>query len=167
MNKNNSNLSCGFSLKEQLYAQITFNCFWIFGLVGIAMQNWKWAMIYLVIVGYGILGLVQRHLTCPRCPHLHEYGSCLQIHPKITKMLIKEKKNTPLSLNEKSLFLSVFILMTIFPIYWLKNNIIALTGFVVFGSMWYLGQFLYFCKQCRIPSCPFNRTKKCLTSQST
>lgn len=158
-NNNNDHLACGFSLNEQIYAQIAFHGWWISGFLGIVMQNWAWAMLYFLIVTYGILGIVQRHLTCPRCPHLYEYGSCLQLHPKITKLLIKEKKNTPLSLKEKILFLSIFILITIFPIYWLRNNYIALAGFILFGSMWYLGQFLFFCKRCRIPSCPFNRTK--------
>jgi hypothetical protein len=48
-------------------------------------------------------------------------------------------------------------LITFFPIYWLKDNTIALTGFIVFGGMWYSGQFFYFCKRCRVTSCPFNR----------
>ncbi|MFH1288615.1 MAG: hypothetical protein ABII25_07970 [bacterium] len=162
MNKNNNYfcLATSFSIKEQIYAQITFNGFWGFGFLGIILQDWKWAIIYLFIVACGILGLVQRHLTCPRCPHLHVHGSCLQLHPKITKLLIKEQKNNPFSLNEKILFVSIFLLITIFPIYWLKNNIWFLTGFLLFGSMWYLGQFLYFCKRCRVSSCPFNKTKK-------
>ena len=158
-NKKHTHLACDFSLNEQIYAQITFHGFWISGFLGIALQNWKWAMLYLLIVVYGILGIVQRHLNCPRCPHLYEHGACLQLHPRITKLLIKEKKNIPFSLDEKILFISIFVLITIFPIYWLRNNNMALAGFILFGSMWYLGQFLYFCKRCRIPSCPFNRTK--------
>jgi hypothetical protein len=161
MNKNKkyTPLACDFSLNEQIYAQVTFHGWWISGFMGIVLQNWMWAILYLLIVVYGILGIVQRHLNFPRCPHLHEHDSCLQFHPKISKLLIKEKKNTPFSLNEKILFLLIFILITVFPIYWLRNNNIALAGFILFGSMWYLGQFLYFCKRCRIPSCPFNRVK--------
>ena len=161
MSKNNKlpYLACDFSLKEQIYAQVTFHGWWFSGFLGIVMQNWKWAVLYFFIVAFGILGVVQRHLTCPRCPHLFEYGACLQLPPKITKLLIKEKKDIPLSLNEKILFISVFALITIFPIYWLRNNTIALAGFILFGSMWYLGQFLYFCKRCRVSSCPLNRTK--------
>ena len=157
MNKKHTHLACDFSLNEQIYAQVTFHGWWISGFMGIVLQNWIWAILYLLIVGYGILGIVQRHLNCPRCPHLHEYDSCLQFPPNISKLLIKEKKNTPFSLNEKILFLLIFILITVFPVYWLRNNSIALAGFILFGSMWYAGQFLYFCKRCRIPSCPFNR----------
>jgi hypothetical protein len=157
--KKHTHLACGFSLKEQIYAQITFHGWWISGFVGIALQNWIWAILYLFIVAYGILGIIQRHLTCPRCPHLHEYDSCLQLPKRITKYVIKARKNTPFSPSEKILFISIFILITIFPIYWLKNDNIALAGFLLFGSMWCLGQFFYFCKRCRIPSCPFNRAK--------
>ena len=158
-NEKHTHLACGFSLKEQIYAQLTFHAWWISGFIGIVLQNWVWAILYMFIVAYGILGIIQRHLTCPRCPHLHEYGSCLQLHPRISKFLIKERKNNPFSLNEKILFIVVFILITVFPIYWLMSNNLALAGFVIFGSMWYLGQFLHFCKHCRITSCPFNRVK--------
>ena len=75
-NKKHTHLACDFSLNEQIYAQLTFHGFWISGFLGIALQNWKWAMLYLLIVVYGILGIVQRHLTCPRCPHIYEHGAC-------------------------------------------------------------------------------------------
>jgi hypothetical protein len=161
MNKNNkyAPLTCDFTIGEQIYAQVTFHLWWLSGFIGIFLQNPMWAIPYMFIVAYGILGVVQRHLTCPRCPHLHEYGSCLQLHPGLSKLLIKEKKNYPFSRNEKILFVSIFLLITIYPIYWLMNNNIALAGYVLFGSMWYSGQLLFFCKRCRIPSCPFNRAK--------
>ena len=158
-NEKHTHLACGFSLKEQIYAQLSFHGWWISGFLGIVFQNWLWAILYMFIVVYGILGIIQRHLNCPRCPHLHEYGSCLQLHPRISKLLIKERKNNPFSLSEKILFIVVFILITVFPIYWLINDNLALAGFIIFGSMWYLGQFLHFCKRCRISSCPFNRVK--------
>jgi len=158
-NKKHYHLACDFSIGEQIYAQVTFHGWWISGFIAIALQNWIWATLYFLIVAYGILGIIQRYLTCPRCPHLYEHGSCLQLHPNISKLVIKEKKNYPFSLNEKILFVSVFVLITIFPVYWLVSNHIALAGFILFGSMWYLGQFLYFCKRCRVFSCPFNRVK--------
>jgi hypothetical protein len=34
-----------------------------------------------------------------------------------------------------------------------------LIAFLIPVSMWYLGQFLYFCKRCRVAECPFNRVK--------
>lgn len=155
--KNRDRLACSFSLGEQIYAQTTFHAWWISGFIAIALQSWIWAAVYFVIVAYGILGIVQRHLTCPRCPHLHEYGSCLQLHPRISRSLIKAKKSHPFSLTEKTIFVVVFLLITLFPVYWLMAQKMALAGFVIFGSMWYLGQFLYFCKHCRVFSCPFNR----------
>jgi hypothetical protein len=158
--KEHNRLACGFSLTEQVYAQVTFHGFWLSGFLGITLQDWKWAVLYSAIVVYGILGIVQRHLTCPRCPHLHEHDACLQLHPRVTRLLIRKRKNVPLSLGERVLFISVFVLITVYPVYWLRNNNLALAGFAIFGSMWYLGQLLYFCKRCRIPSCPFNRAGK-------
>jgi len=34
---------------------------------------------------------------------------------------------------------------------------ILLIAFLMFAGVWYLGQFLYFCKRCRLYDCPFNR----------
>jgi hypothetical protein len=71
--------------------------------------------------------------------------------------LVKERKTTPFSAIEKSLFYLIFLLVPTFPIYWLVENPILLSAFLVTVAMWYSGQFLYFCRRCRVTECPFNR----------
>ena len=89
--------------------------------------------------------------------HLQEYGDCLQAPVILTKWLVKKQKTTPYSALEKLLFYLIFILIPAYPIYWLLSNKILLLAFLVAAGMWYLGQFLYFCKKCRLSDCPFNR----------
>jgi MFS family permease len=157
----NDNINCslaeGFSLWEKIYAQFSFIATGVIGTAGILLVDWRWVLPYLLIYVYGILGIVMRHLTCPRCPHLHVYNDCLQFPSKISRWLVKEKKTSPFSTTEKLLFYLIFILIPTYPIYWLTSNRILLIAFLLMVGMWYSGQFLYFCKRCRVYDCPFNR----------
>lgn len=155
--KSECRLADGFSIWEKMSAQFSFFSMGIIGVVGIALADWRWVFPYLFIYVYGILGIVMRHLTCPRCPHLHVYNDCLQFPTKISKWLVKKPKTTPFSAFEKFLFYVIFILIPAFPIYWLLSNPILLSAFLITASMWYLGQLLHFCKRCRVKECPFNR----------
>ena len=155
--KSECTLANGFKLWEKIYAQFSFIATGVIGITGILLVDWRWVLPYLLIYVYGILGIVMRHLTCPRCPHLHEYNDCLQFPPKISRWLVKEKKTSPFSTLEKLLFCMIFILIPIYPIYWLISNRILLIAFLLMVVMWYSGQFLYFCKRCRVYYCPFNR----------
>lgn len=156
--KGQCSLAGKFSLWEKIYAQSSFLTMGIIGTVGIILEDWVWVIPYLIIYWYGILGIVMRHLNCPRCPHLHEYGDCLQAPPALSKWLVKKRKTTPYSATEKFLFYTIFILIPTYPIFWLLSNPILLSIFLIAASMWYLGQCLYFCKRCRVKECPFNRS---------
>ncbi len=150
-------LSDGFHTWEKIYAQASFTAIFTIGTVGIALLDWRWALAYLFIYLYGIWGVVMRHVVCPRCPHLNVYNDCLQFPPRLTKRLVKERKTTPLSALEKRLFCGYFIIIPLFPIYWLLAKPVLLVAFLVAVGMWYLGQFLRFCKRCRVSQCPFNQ----------
>jgi hypothetical protein len=155
--KINCSLAEGFSLWEKIYAQFSFIVMSIIGTVGIVLADWPWVLPYIFINWYGIPGIIMRHTNCPRCPHFHEYGDCLQAPLIITKWLVKKRKTTSFSALEKFLFYMIFILIPAYPIYWLLSNRILLIAFLITAGMWYLGQFLYFCKRCRVYDCPFNR----------
>jgi hypothetical protein len=150
-------LANDFSTWEKTYALLSFTAIFTIGTVGIALLDWRWALVYVVIYLYGIFGVVMRHLVCPRCPHLHVYDDCLQFPTGITKRIVKGQKTTPFSPLEKWLFCGYFIVIPLFPIYWLLTNPILLVAFVVAVGMWYLAQFLRFCRRCRVSQCPFNR----------
>ncbi len=152
-------LAGGFTLWEKIYAQSTFIGMGVIGTVGVAMVDWPRVLPYILIYWYGIPGIVQRHLVCPRCPHLYQYGDCLQLPAAATKWFIKKRKRTPFSPLERFLFLSIFTLIPVYPIYWLLQTPTLLIPFLITGLMWYGGQFLYFCRRCRVRGCPFNRVK--------
>ena len=155
--KGQCSLTGKFSLWEKIYAQSSFIAMGVIGTIGIILEDWIWVIPYMAICWYGIPWIVMRHLICPRCPHLHEYGDCLQAPPTISKWLVKKRKTVPLSAFEKFLFYLIFILIPTYPVYWLISNPILLSSFLLTASMWYLGQYLYFCKRCRVKECPFNR----------
>lgn len=152
-------LAEGFSVWEKGWAQVSFLTMGIAGTVGIALADWPWVLPYIVICWYGIAGIVMRHLACPRCLHLHVYGDCVQAPVSLTRWLIKERKKPHMSRLEKFLFYSVFILIPIYPLYWLVSYEVLLVVFLVGAAAWYLGQFFHFCRRCRVFSCPFNRVR--------
>jgi hypothetical protein len=90
--KSKCSLAEGFSHWEKIYAQFSFITMGVIGTVGIVLADWPWILPYIVILWYGVLGIIMRCLVCPRCPHLYKYGGCLQFPPKITRWLIKEKR---------------------------------------------------------------------------
>ena len=155
--KPNCEFACGFRLREKLYAQFTFITMGILGTIGIILEDWIWVVPYVLIYWYGIPGVVMRHLNCPRCPHLHEHGDCLQAPVTLTRFLAKGRKTTPYSAFEKFLFYSIFILIPVYPVYWLWSRPMLLALFLLLAVMWYAAQFYYFCKRCRLTDCPFNR----------
>src|SRR6056300_555673 len=110
MENANCSLAQGFCLGEKIYAQFTFIAMGILGTIGIIIEDWIWITPYVAFYWYGIPGVVMRHLTCPRCPHLHEYGDCLQFPVFLARMLVKKPKTTPFSALEKSWFYLIFIL---------------------------------------------------------
>ena len=158
-------LAEGFSVWEKAWAQLSFFGMGIPGTVGIVLTDWPWVFPYIVIFWYGIPGIIMRHLNCPRCPHLHVYGDCLQAPVSLTRWLVKGRKATPFSNLEKSLFYGIFILIPTYPLFWLVSHIGLLVVFVIAAVAWYSGQLLYFCKRCRVYACPFNRVP--LTRQSS
>jgi hypothetical protein len=153
----NCRLSEGFTLWEKLHAQLTFWTMLATAYVGIARSDWPWLVPYLVLTAYGVLGIVMRHLTCPRCPHLFVYGDCLQFPPTWSKWLVKERKTTPFSAAERWTFYLIFLLIPLYPLYWLQPQSYLLAVFAASASLWYLGQWLFLCKRCRVSACPFNR----------
>lgn len=159
-NETSCKLANGFSLGEKLYAQISFFGIGIIGTIGIIQADWVWVLPYIVFYWYGIPGVVMRHLVCPRCPHIRVYGDCLQLHPKLTKLFMIGTKDTPFSPGERFLFYLIFFLIPVYPLYWLLPQTMLLVPFIIFSLAWYIGQWFYFCKKCRVKVCPFNRVKE-------
>ena len=147
----------GFSLREKIWAQVSFLVMGVSGTVGIVLNDWVWVLPYVLIYWYGIPGVVMRHLNCPRCPHLHVYGDCLQAPVPLTRWLAGTIKTTPFSGFERFLFYAIFTLIPAYPIYWLLPRTGLLVLFAIAAGAWYAGQFFHFCKRCRVYSCPFNR----------
>ncbi|MCP4020913.1 MAG: hypothetical protein GY729_03645 [Desulfobacteraceae bacterium] len=157
---NHCTLAKGFSLKEKLFTQMSFWGIFITGIAGIFLSDPIFVIPYVLICGYGFPGIIQRHIVCPRCPHLYEYGDCLQLPPKLTLMLIKKQKPPKFRRWEKIVFLFILICLPVYPLYFLFKTPLLLILFILFSALYYGGMFLHFCKACRVSDCPFNRTKQ-------
>ena len=151
-------LAHGFTLKEKIFAQTTFFGMLIVGTIGILRVDMFYVLPYIFFAWYGIPGIIQRHIVCPRCPHLLEHGDCLQFPSFITRQLIKKQKEPGFSLKEKGGFIFIMVMIPLYPLFWLSHNLLLLVLFLFFAGLWYSGQLFYFCKKCRVKHCPFNRT---------
>lgn len=150
-------LADAFSFWQKAYAQVTFFTFTIAASIGIARADWPWLIPYALVCWYGVPGIVMRHLSCPRCAHLHRYGDCLQLPARWAAWLVKAPKATPFSRTEWWAFHFIFAFLPLYPIYWLLGQPVLLAVFAASAVLWYLGQWLYFCKRCRVDACPYNR----------
>ena len=105
-NNHQCTLTEGFSIWEKLWAQLSFMGMGIIGTIAIIQYNWMWVFPYVFVYWYGIPGIIMRHTNCPRCPHLYEFGDCLQAPVFFTKWTIKnvERKFTPFTPIERFLF---------------------------------------------------------------
>lgn len=160
-NNDKCKLAEGFSFFEKLWAQSSFFGMGIIGTIAIIQYNWLFAIPYAIVIWYGVPGVIMRHTNCPRCPHFHEFGDCLQAPLFFTKWVQKYdyevKKNKPFSKIEKFLFYFIFATIPTYPIYFLVPNKALLVAFITCTAMWYSAQYFYFCKECRVKACPANR----------
>ncbi|MFX1514139.1 MAG: hypothetical protein ACFFCQ_16300 [Promethearchaeota archaeon] len=150
-----NNCKKGFTFFEKLYAQLTFFGFVLAGIAAMAIEDLLFGVMYLFFALIGIIFIVMRYLTCPRCDQLRKHSDCLQLPVFLTKRIISGYNDEPFTLVEKIIFLIVFALLIIIPQYWLIQIPILFVIFWVCCLLWYIGQFFYFCKTCNIDSCPF------------
>lgn len=143
-----------FSVREKVWAQLSFQVMAVAAIVGIARVSWPWAVPYAVLYGYVLPGIVMRHVVCPRCPHLFVYDDCLQLPTSWTKWIVKQRRTTPWSAPERWTFYATLLLFPAYPVYWLGSQPILLTVFALSALAWYLGQWLHFCRRCRNSACP-------------
>lgn len=153
--------ACGltFTVKQKLYAQISFNGGVLVGTYGLYQHNTPLAVIYLLYSYIGIL-LLMRYTVCPRCPRLLVAGDCLQLPPFLTRRIISPNRKGPLNIYEKGLFISVLYGIFIIPVYWIASNLIVLILFLLCYGGLLLSLWFYFCRDCRNKSCVQNRNGK-------
>lgn len=145
-----------FSPPERLFMVLGFYGFIIVGAVGILMASLVWGLIYAAFVVIGLFGIVLSCL-CSHCPYPYEYDTCLFLPVALVKKLRKYNPD-PLKKYEKFGFAFVMAGQVIIPQYWLVENIILL---IVFWALclptFFVALPLYYCKHCRLFSCPFNK----------
>jgi hypothetical protein len=147
-----------FSIKEKLFAQLTYNAGVIVAAYGLFLNHPSLAFSYLLYAYLGIL-LVVRYTICPRCPHLNLAVDCLQLPAFIMKRIISPKRKGPLSLPEKILLPIVLYGTFIFPLYWISSNRYILVLFILLFGGHLLGLQLHFCRNCENVNCIQNQKR--------
>jgi hypothetical protein len=159
MNSGKSNPLEPFSIKEKISAQFTFNAGALTGAYGLYLESPTLGVAYFLYAYIGILSLM-RYTVCPRCPHLQVANDCVQLPSSMVKRIISSKREGPLNLPEKALFVVVLYGILILPIYWLASNLMILALFLLFYGGSILGLHLHFCRNCRNKVCIQNRNRQ-------
>lgn len=158
MNKKYPNCISAFTIKEKLFAQLTYNAGVIVAAYGLFLNHPSWAVAYLLYAYIGIL-LVVRYTICPRCPHLNIANDCLQLPASIMKRIISSKRKGPLSYPEKILLPIVLYGTFILPLYWISSNRYILVMFILLFGGHLLGLHLHFCRNCENVNCIQNQKR--------
>ena len=143
-----------FSIMERLFMQISFYIFIIFGIIGIAIENWIVGLIYIVFVIFSFQILLLRMFCC-YCPYPYQYSTCLFIPLSVFKNI--EQKKQDMALINRLAPLIAFGGMYIIPQYWIIKSLFFFIGFWIFGLIVGLGLIIHFCRSCRHVQCPLNR----------
>ncbi len=151
-----------FSILEQLWMQITFNGVWVIGSISIFLFSPLITMVYFLFVIIGIVFFIMHLWICPRCPHIRDHQACVQLHPSITKLIIKKNVSGELRLLQKMGFFIFLYGVFFIPLVWVIRNQYVLITYLILGLMHYLAYYFHFCKECLNVYCPhkmlFNST---------
>jgi hypothetical protein len=134
--------------------QISFNGIWIIGSVSIFIFNPLIAVVYFLVFPTGVLFFIVGQWICPRCPHIREHESCLQLPAVITKKLINRNVSGPLNVYEKIGFFILLYGLILFPLPWVMTNQYLFIPYAVLGLMHYPAYYFHFCEKCLNVYCP-------------
>jgi hypothetical protein len=152
MNAGNENLISKFTLKEKVFAQLTYNSGVLVAAYGLYLSHPGLGLGYLIGAYLGIFLLV-RYTICPRCPHLHAANDCVNLSASIMKKIVSTRRRGPLNTFEKNLFAGVLYGTFIFPIFWLSSKPMLMLAFVILYGGHLLSLKMHFCKHCGNKSC--------------
>lgn len=153
-------LHCHFKLKDLIhFLLIAFPSF-LLGGAGIYHIDGWWLIPWLMII-VGYFGFVEIRVMCSHCPHYAEEGRSLKCWANYGSPKIWEYRPGPMTLWEKVVFLSGFIIVWGYPLFFLFSGpqvfLLIVYLLTVFGFFMTLKTFL--CTQCMNFACPLNRVK--------
>jgi hypothetical protein len=144
--------------------QISFFSIVIIGTIGIFLYDPIISICYLIVFPFfGIIFCVMRLWVCSRCPHIKNHSACVQMHPYLTKKIIKSDANNSLKIYEKVGFFFFLYGLPIFPIYWIIKSEYFIIPYFLFIIMHYMAYPIHFCRKCLHVVCPQNTNKKIFT----
>ncbi len=150
-----------FTLFEQLWMQISFNGIFIIGFLSILQFNWIIAVFYLILFPLiGIIYFIMHTWLCPRCPHIKQHSSCVQLPPFLTKRIYRKGVSGSLKHYEKAGLYIVLYGIGLAPVYWVVQTKYWWIPFFVLCTMHYGAYFVWFCKRCLNVDCPQNLNYK-------
>ncbi|MCU0849518.1 MAG: hypothetical protein MUD12_16670 [Spirochaetes bacterium] len=156
-----------FTLIEQIWMQLSFNGLVLLGAFSIFILDPFISLLYVLFVVAGIFFFIMHLWICPRCPHIKDHASCVQLHPFLAKKIIKKGVSRPLKVCEAIGFYIVLYGILFIPIYWVISTGYLIIPYFLLAIMHYSGYYFHFCPRCLNIDCPQNTNNELKNNNST
>lgn len=133
----------------------------VVGGAGIFLINAWWLAPWALIV-FGYFGFVEIRVMCSHCPHYAEPGKSLQCWANYGSPRLWKYQPGPMSLTEKIVFFSGFVLIFGYPLVFLVIGLqwFLLAVYLLTMASFYLTLRRSYCSECMNFACPLNLTNE-------
>lgn len=133
----------------------------VVGGAGIFLINAWWLAPWALIV-FGYFGFVEIRVMCSHCPHYAEPGKSLQCWANYGSPRLWKYRPGPMSLTEKIVFFSGFVLIFGYPLVFLVIGLqwFLLAVYLLTMASFYLTLRRSYCSECMNFACPLNLTNE-------
>lgn len=147
----------GFSPRFSMLMHICIVLFPLFGIAGIAVENWKAGIAYFVFIIFTYRVLLIG-MFCSYCPYPFKYNTCIFFPVSVFKNVKPKTGKAPFIYKFGHLI--AFGGMFLIPQYWIIKNVYLSIGLWTTGLAIAVGILVHVCGRCRYQQCPFNRVPK-------
>jgi hypothetical protein len=144
-----------YSHSDFLYYKLVTLVPFFTAMVSIWKDSWIWLAAYLLWIAFHVLAVYR--LLCTHCPHYGAREGKTYCHFIWATPQLYKKRNGALSNWEKTSLMVMLAFSTLFPVYWLINQIELLIIYFLSLAVLFATMMKYECTRCAHIHCPKNQ----------
>lgn len=153
-------LNCHFSFKQLLHFYAIVLPTFLLGGAGIYNASER-SLVLWIFMSAAFFLIIENRVMCSHCPHYAEPGASLKCWANYGIIKIFKYRPGPMSLLEKTIFLSGFTIVWGYPIFFLliSSQWFLLIVYVLTVIAFFITLKLFLCSRCMNFACPLNGVK--------
>jgi len=150
-------INCHFSLKQLTYFYVIVSPTFLLGGAGIYNVSGRSLVLWLFLIA-AFFVIIEIRVMCSHCPHYAEPGASLKCWANYGIIKVFTYRPGPMSLLEKSIFLSGFTTIWGYPIFFLfiSSQWFLLIVYLLTVMAFFTTLKLFLCSRCTNFACPLN-----------